>query len=40
MPMARGKGVFYNELIEIYYEHCDPGNLTTDLCAKARIYKA
>jgi molybdopterin-containing oxidoreductase family molybdopterin binding subunit len=40
MPVARGKGVFYNELIEIDYEHCDPGNLNMDLCAKVRIYKA
>lgn len=40
MPIARGKGVFYNELIEIDYEHCDPGNLNMDLCAKVRIYKA
>jgi molybdopterin-containing oxidoreductase family molybdopterin binding subunit len=40
MPVAKGKGVFYNELIEIDYEHCDPGNLNMDLCAKVRIYKA
>jgi hypothetical protein len=40
MPIAKGKGVFYNELIEVDYEHLDPGNLNMDLCAKVRIYKA
>ena len=39
-PIAKGKGVFYNDLIEIDYNHFDPGNLSMDLCAKVRIYKA
>ena len=39
MPIAKGKGVFYNDLIEIDYNHSDPGNLNMDLCAKVRIYK-
>ena len=39
-PIAKGKGVFYNELIEIDLEHMDPGNLNMDLCAKVKIYKA
>jgi anaerobic selenocysteine-containing dehydrogenase len=39
-PVARGKGVFYNDLIEVDYAHFDPGNLNMDLCAKVRIYKA
>lgn len=39
-PVARGKGVFYNDLIEIDYEHMDPTNLSMDLCAKVKIYKA
>jgi molybdopterin-containing oxidoreductase family molybdopterin binding subunit len=40
LPIAWGKGVFYNELIEVDYDHLDPGNLNMDLCAKVRIYKA
>lgn len=40
MPIAKDKGVFYNDLIEIDYEHMDPGNLNMDLCAKVKIYKA
>lgn len=39
-PVARGKGVFYNDLIEIDYAHMDPGNLNMDLCAKVKVYKA
>lgn len=38
-PIALGKGVFYNDLIEIDYNHFDPGNLNLDLCAKVKIYK-
>ena len=38
-PIARGKGVFYNDLIEVDYKHMDPGNLNMDLCAKVRVYK-
>ncbi|MGO9590635.1 MAG: molybdopterin-dependent oxidoreductase [Candidatus Acidiferrales bacterium] len=40
LPIAKGKGVFYNELIEVDYDHLDPGNLNMDLCVKVRIYKA
>lgn len=40
MPIAKNKGIFYNELIEIDYEHMDPANLNMDLCAKVKIYKA
>ncbi len=40
LPIAKGKGVFYNELVEVDYAHMDPGNLNMDLCAKVRIYKA
>ncbi len=39
-PIAMGKGVFYNDLIEIDYEHMDPVNMNMDLCAKVKIYKA
>lgn len=40
LPIARGKGVFYNDLIEVDYDHMDPGNLNMDLCAKVRIFRA
>ena len=39
-PIAKGKGVFYNDLIEIDYNHMDPGNLNMDLCVKVKIYQA
>lgn len=39
-PIARGKGVFYNELLELNYEHMDPANLNLDLCVKVKVYKA
>ncbi len=40
MPLALNKGTFYNDLIEIDYEHMDPANLNMDLCAKVKVYKA
>ena len=39
-PIAKGKGVFYNDLIEVDYEHSDPANLNMDLCNKVKVYKA
>ncbi|MBI2162217.1 MAG: molybdopterin-dependent oxidoreductase [Candidatus Rokubacteria bacterium] len=36
-PVARGKGVFFNELLEVDYEHTNPVNLNLDLCAKVRV---
>ncbi|MDO8691505.1 MAG: molybdopterin-dependent oxidoreductase [Dehalococcoidia bacterium] len=39
-PVARGKGIFYNDLIEVDYEHSDPANLNMDLCVKVKVYKA
>ena len=39
-PIALGKGVFFNELLEIDYQHMDPGNLNMDLCIKVKVYKA
>lgn len=39
-PIAKGKGVFYNELLEIDYEHMDPNNHSMDLCVKVKVYKA
>jgi molybdopterin-containing oxidoreductase family molybdopterin binding subunit len=39
MPVAKGKGVLFNELLEVDLEHSDPANLNMDLCVKVRIYK-
>ena len=39
MPMAKGKGVFYNELLELDYEHCNPVNLNLDLCVRVKVEK-
>jgi molybdopterin-containing oxidoreductase family molybdopterin binding subunit len=37
MPVAKGKGVFFNELLELDWAHCSPVNLNLDLCAKVRL---
>jgi molybdopterin-containing oxidoreductase family molybdopterin binding subunit len=37
MPMAKGKGVAYNELLEIDWEHVSPVNLNLDLCVKVKV---
>jgi molybdopterin-containing oxidoreductase family molybdopterin binding subunit len=38
-PVARGKGVFFNDLLEVDYEHTNPVNLNLDLCAKVRVFR-
>jgi molybdopterin-containing oxidoreductase family molybdopterin binding subunit len=37
LPVARGKGVFFNELLEIDWAHTSPVNLNLDTCVKLRI---
>ncbi|MDE2166995.1 MAG: molybdopterin-dependent oxidoreductase [Alphaproteobacteria bacterium] len=37
MPIAKGKGVFFNELLEVDWEHSSPVNLNLDLCVKVRV---
>jgi molybdopterin-containing oxidoreductase family molybdopterin binding subunit len=37
MPVAKGKGVFFNELLELDFAHCSPVNLNLDLCAKVKV---
>jgi len=37
MPIAKGKGVFFNELLEIDWEHCSPINLSLDLCVRVKV---
>ncbi len=37
MPVAKNKGVFYNDLLEDDWQHASPANLGLDLCVKVRI---
>ncbi|MCC6212564.1 MAG: molybdopterin-dependent oxidoreductase [Burkholderiales bacterium] len=37
MPVARGKGVFYNELLELDWDHVSPVNLNLDLCVRVKV---
>ncbi len=39
MPVAKGKGVFFNELLELDWDHASPSNLNLDLCAKVKVTK-
>ena len=40
MPVAKGKGVFYNDLLELDWEHVSPVNINLDLCVKVRVMPA
>ena len=40
MPIAKGKGVFFNDLLEVDYDHASPVNLNLDLCVKVKVSKA
>ena len=37
MPVAKGKGIAYNELLEIDWAHVSPVNLNLDLCVKVKV---
>lgn len=39
MPIAKGKGIFFNELLELDWEHVNPVNLNLDLCARVKVTK-
>ena len=39
-PIAKGKGVFYNDLLELDWEHASPININLDLCVKVRVTAA
>lgn len=39
-PIAKGKGFFYNDLVEMDIAHTDPLTLNQDICIKVKIYKA
>ncbi len=38
-PIAKGKGVRFNELLEIDLDHMDPVNLNMDVCVRVKITK-
>ena len=40
MPMAKGKGIAYNELLEIDWNHVSPVNLNLDLCVRVKVTTA
>jgi len=37
MPVAKGKGVFFNELLELDWDHASPANLSLDLCVRVKV---
>ena len=37
MPIAKGKGVFFNELLELDKEHASPVNLNLVLCVRVKV---
>ena len=39
-PVAKGKGVFYNDLLDLDFEHASPVNINLDLCVKVRVTPA
>jgi molybdopterin-containing oxidoreductase family molybdopterin binding subunit len=39
MPIAKGKGVFFNDLLEVDFAHVSPVNLNLDLCVKVKVSK-
>jgi molybdopterin-containing oxidoreductase family molybdopterin binding subunit len=38
-PVARGKGVCFDTLLEIDFEHMDPVTLSQDTCVKVKVKK-
>ena len=40
MPVARGKGVFFEELLPINLRALDPVSATMDCDARVRVYRA
>ena len=37
LPIARGKGVMFNDLLEVDWAHGSPVNLNLDTCVKLRV---
>jgi molybdopterin-containing oxidoreductase family molybdopterin binding subunit len=40
MPVAKGKGTFFNDLVEMDLPHTDPLTFNQDICVRVKIYKA
>jgi molybdopterin-containing oxidoreductase family molybdopterin binding subunit len=40
MPIAKGKGTFFNDLVMMDEAHTDPLTLNQDICCRVKIYKA
>lgn len=38
-PIARGKGVHFDDLLEVDFDHIDQATLNMDTCARVKIYK-
>jgi anaerobic selenocysteine-containing dehydrogenase len=39
-PVAKGKGAFFNDLVEMDKDHTDPLTLNQDICCRVKIYPA
>jgi molybdopterin-containing oxidoreductase family molybdopterin binding subunit len=39
-PIAKGKGPFFNDLVEMDKDHTDPLTLNQDICCRVKIYPA
>jgi len=39
MPIAKGKGTFFNDLVMMDEPHTDPLTLNQDICVRVKIYK-
>jgi len=40
LPVAEGKGVFFNDLVEMDLGHTDPLTFNQDICCRVKVYKA
>jgi molybdopterin-containing oxidoreductase family molybdopterin binding subunit len=40
MPIAEGKGTFFNDLVEMDLSHTDPLTFNQDICCRVKISKA
>ncbi len=39
MPVAKGKGIFFNDLLELDMAHASPANLNLNVCVKVKVSK-
>jgi anaerobic selenocysteine-containing dehydrogenase len=38
-PIALGKGIYFNELLELDLDHYDPASLNMDVTVQVKVYK-